>query len=168
MGSNSELEMPKVHCAVQERTIGDASPQKLCLSSDCNTGNGPPVTGTDVSPLSFSPHPSSSHTSSSPRYCSNHFPLFFFNWIIYSLLSFLDHPNRWRWSSGPKIFGRGRCKIGRSLTPNALDQLSRDLRDSCRSSISQIYKMDHKGKYVSKILSWGQRWPSKLPIKTWP
>ena len=57
MGSNSELEMPKVHCAVQERTIGDASPQKLCLSSDCNTGNGPPVTGTDVSPLSSSPPP---------------------------------------------------------------------------------------------------------------
>ena len=55
MGSNSELEMPKVHCAVQERTIGDASPQKLCLSSDCNTGNGPPVTGTDVSPLSSPP-----------------------------------------------------------------------------------------------------------------
>ena len=57
MGSNSELEMPKVHCAVQERTIGDASPQKLCLSSDCNTGNGPPVTGTDVSPLSSPPPP---------------------------------------------------------------------------------------------------------------
>ena len=57
MGSNSELEMPNVHCAVQERTIGDASPQKLCLSSDCNTGNGPPVTGTDVSPLSSPPPP---------------------------------------------------------------------------------------------------------------
>ena len=25
--------------------------------------------------------------------------------------------------------------------------------------------MDYKGKYVSKILSWDQRWPSKLPIK---
>ena len=57
MGSNSELEMPNAHCAVQEHTIGDASPQKLCLSSDCNTGNGPPVTGTDVSPLSSPPPP---------------------------------------------------------------------------------------------------------------
>ena len=35
---------------IQEHTIGDANPQKLCLSSDCNTGNGPPVTGMDVSP----------------------------------------------------------------------------------------------------------------------
>ena len=42
---------------LQEHTIGDAPPQKLCLSSDCNTGNGPPVTGTDVSPLSSSPPP---------------------------------------------------------------------------------------------------------------
>ena len=44
---------------LQEHTIGDAPPQKLCLSSDCNTGNGPPVTGMDVSPLPPSPPPPS-------------------------------------------------------------------------------------------------------------
>ena len=39
--------------------------------------------------------------------------LFFLIESYFIFLSFLDHLNRSRWSSGPKIFGRGRCKIGR-------------------------------------------------------
>ena len=114
MGSNSELEMPNAYCAVQERTIGDASPQKLCLSSDCNTGNGPPVTGTDVSPLSSPPPPLLLHILLHHLVIARiTFRSSFLIESYFIFLSFLDHHNRSRWSSGPKIFGRGRCKIGR-------------------------------------------------------
>ena len=53
---------------LQEHTIGDAPPQKLCLSSDCNTGNGLPVTGMDVSPSPSPPLSPPSHNPPPPPY----------------------------------------------------------------------------------------------------
>ena len=97
-----------MYCAVQERTIGDASPQKLCLSSDCNTGNGPPVTGTDVSPLSSPPPPFLLHI------LLHHlvialiaFRSSFSTESYIFLLSFLDRRNRQGGPVAPRSLVRG-------------------------------------------------------------